>query len=414
METIFHRYSFDITTPSGMAAWASFKMERKAAGARIMGPVFHKASDAERSINDGDTVTLDMRHLFDNQWNTEIVAGIPLCLRVFDWLEEAEMPNLSAGFGAPRGIRRGHWLEITSDMTAIRRDTLKCGYCGYKTPKQDAPTFCPSCIGSEYLTPEIFYMTRLAPVASGSSSKARPPLSELEQAERRAAWQDANREGAKTQAGAKLAAFRAATVTQWEKELLSANTKHAGIMWLLAHDFGGLAQSNTIFYPHTGRFCFGWRTAIDYELAREIMGKFSDGGFPFPYDIKTVDHGQFSSEAHSDPKGQPGEISRYDHAIATAVIWEAMISERRDLPGLNDYFDRYGACEARAKAESLADAMEVDWQAVHATGEYGSCYDWDFAPAWIAANVSFNADGAELANPRKPASFFLADAAKDN
>lgn len=288
METILHAYSFDTNTPEGRNAWRAFKAERVAEGARIMGPVFHKGGEA--TAYDGATISLDPVNLFHNQWAT--AQGF----RAFDWLLIADGRDGRMFDQSPYGIKRGYWLELTDEMRAIRRDTFVCGYCGHKVPRDGAPVFCPACLGSEYLTPEALHLTRLAPVAVGSDEDARPALSGAEADERNKAWLDANRESAKTRAGAKLASFQAAVIVKHEKARCLADAEFNGLMWLIDHDLGGLAQSNAIYYAHTGRFGFGWRHAIPYNLGGEITGTLNDKGFPYPYDIVIERRGKVSSD----------------------------------------------------------------------------------------------------------------------
>lgn len=292
LSTTLHSYAFDTTTPEGLAAWHEFKAQRQASGARIHGPVFSDGQFRRFLPLDGSAVELETAHLFDNQWNALTPTGEGV--RVFDWWLEAEASHHSQISGAPRGMKRGHWLEITPKMIALRRDWLKCGYCGHEKHVSQGLTFCPDCIGSEYLKPSDFALTRLAPVAAGSEKGARPPLSEDEQAERLALYQDAQREGAKTRAGAKLAKFRANVEAKAAKAMKDADRERAGMLWLLDHDLGGIACDNVIFYNHTGRFSFGWRTPIDDTVAHEIMGQLSDKGFPFPYDVATASGGKLS------------------------------------------------------------------------------------------------------------------------
>lgn len=292
LQTILHAYSFNTRTPEGLAAWTAFKAERKASGAPLFGPVWRETRE-DLSL-DGATLTLDPGagniNLFSDQWNATGPSGNGF--RVFDWLLHAEKSHPSQNFGAPAGIKRGYWLEYTEEMQRIRAETLTCGYCGHKRPIADAPEFCPACIGSEYLTPEDFPLTRLAPVAAARGK--RPDLSEAESAERLALWTEAQREGAKTRTGEKLAKFRAKVEATAAKAKASAETERAGLLWLLDHDLGGLACDNVIYYSHTGRFGIGWRAKLQGSLAHEIMGQLSDAGFPFPYDVETIDLGKLS------------------------------------------------------------------------------------------------------------------------
>lgn len=215
LSTILHAYSFDTRTPEGLAAWQAFKAERKASGAPLFGPVYHGVR--EDLAHDGATIELDPGagniNLFQDQWNATAAGG--LGFRAFDWILHAERSHRSQIVGAPAGIKRGYWLEQTEEMRRLRADTLTCGYCGHKHPIADAPAFCPACIGSEYLTPADFPLTRLAPVADGRGKAARLQRSiagdqmrmreqvqselrtaERHRAEHQASWQAALLEGA--------------------------------------------------------------------------------------------------------------------------------------------------------------------------------------------------------------------------
>ena len=287
IETTVHSYHFDVSSTEGREAWQAFKAERIASGARIFGPVFHPWF-GDKSDQNGATVTLETAHLFDNQWNATFPDGREA--RLFDWFLQA---HHGGGYrdSAPQNIRRGHYLAMTDEMRRVRAETAACGYCGKQRPMKGAPAFCPACIGSEYLKPEDFKLTRLRPVAATGD---RAPLSAEEQEERLAAYQEAQREGAKTRAGAKLTAFRARVIAKAEKKTRDAATERDGFLWLLEHDLGGLAADNCIFYSHTGRFGFGWRAKLSDDLAAEVMGKLSDEGFPYPYDVETVGEGKLS------------------------------------------------------------------------------------------------------------------------
>jgi hypothetical protein len=285
LQTVIHCYYFDTNTPAGAAAWAQFRRQRIASGARIHGPVFHTRGPGDLSSDNGATVTLDTGenhvNLFDNQWSASFPDG--RAARLFDWLLEAEHPRA----GAPAGIKRGHWLELTPDMVALRQNTATCGYCGHKMPTAEAPAFCPKCIGSQYLKPTELHLTRMLPVSTGFGAK-RAPLTEAEQAERIPAYNEARREGMRTQEGQRLSKFRAEINAKHESKVRNATRERDGFAWLIDHDLGGIAMDNALFYSHTGRFGFGWREKLSDALAAEFMGKLSDEGFPFPYDVETV------------------------------------------------------------------------------------------------------------------------------
>jgi len=94
----------------------------------------------------GETIELETKFLFDNQWNTAPTKTSDNGLRVFDWAE-AIYPN--------RDIREGQWLEQTDEMIGLRNDNLKCHWCGNVSPKavivDDTCPFCDA-VGFRLLT----------------------------------------------------------------------------------------------------------------------------------------------------------------------------------------------------------------------------------------------------------------------
>lgn len=296
LSTVLRTYHFNTDEPGQDAAYKALRAKMKAAGVR---PFVSWSGDGGHTLPDaldGGAVQLETAHLFADQWNTAPIPGDSSALgrRLFDWAEDAR-PDRGQPIGsmAPRNIRRGHYLEQTPEMAAVRRDTLKCGYCGHYERRDAGHVFCPACPGSEYLEPDNLKLTRLRPVAESNSGKF-PELTETERAERMAVYQEAQREGAKTRAGAKLEAFRARVVAKAEKERRNVETERDGLLWLLDHDLGSLAAENVIFYSHTGRFGFGWWAPLDYAFACEIMGQLSDAGFPYPYDVETRERGRLN------------------------------------------------------------------------------------------------------------------------
>lgn len=118
---------------------------------------------------DNTTINLDTKYLFNNQWNTEKVKTCEQGIRVFDWAENI-FPN--------RKIKEGYYLDQTEEMAEIRKNTLKCGFCGkqYKWHRH-LGTFCTNCIGSKYLELNELPLLRLLPV---NEDTQRVPLSSTE------------------------------------------------------------------------------------------------------------------------------------------------------------------------------------------------------------------------------------------
>lgn len=261
MKTTIHYYRFDISDPKQADACNALHAELRATPGRgsFMNALCHEYNDGAGS----EEVTLETKHLFDNQWNTPE-------RRVFDWYE-AIFPN--------RSIKQGHYLDITPEMREIRRNTNKCGFCGAQEPAQKGYVFCPHCIDSEYLKEEDLHLTRMVPV--DEQRKARAPLSEAERAHLMPLYVKAQTEGATTRGKARLKKQRADLLRKRNTAIENANTEYNGLIWLMDH---GISINNVIYYSHTGRFGFGWRKPIgDAEYSR-LVDLLCE--FPFDYDIK--------------------------------------------------------------------------------------------------------------------------------
>jgi hypothetical protein len=64
-------------------------------------------------------------------------------------------------------------------------------------------------------------------------------------------------------------------------DIKASEIELAAFTWLINNH---VDIENCIYYNHTGRFCFGWRTPIDSAKVPELSQKLID--FPFEYDIK--------------------------------------------------------------------------------------------------------------------------------
>jgi len=120
LETKLHHYRYDIDDPKDYGAWIHTKEQLKLEGLEVFDTI---AMDLRKKRNwyanikklEGQTIYLETKYLFNNQWNT--VRG----LRLMDWAETI-YPN--------KDINEGYWLEQTNEMRAIRKKYNKCKYCG--------------------------------------------------------------------------------------------------------------------------------------------------------------------------------------------------------------------------------------------------------------------------------------------
>lgn len=276
LKTTIHAYRFDVSKADEKEAYAAL-----CAKLANHPPKMHSSSWAAgpghyefvRDI-DGQTVELETEHLFDNQWNTAPIPGkSDKGLRVFDWAEDACLPN--------KFFKQGHYLDQTDEMREIRRNTDACGYCGKQEPAAKGYVFCPHCIGSQYLTVESLPMTRMVPVCE-SFNFQRAPLTKAEADYLLPLYKEAQLHGHTERDKARIAKKRADIKAKYEKALRVADEEYLGLLWLMDH---GIKTDNVIYYSHTETFSFGWRTPLGPELETELLGELE--GFPFAYELQT-------------------------------------------------------------------------------------------------------------------------------
>ena len=275
LRTTLHTYCFDLTVPAEKAAWADLKA-RLAQGPHCHGPVIADVYVGFRPL-DGRAVDLETKHLFSNQWNTAPIDGVSATgRRVFDWALESEY---SAG---SKRIRRGHYLDQTSDMREIRRNTSACGYCGHQESAQRGLVFCDHCLDSAYLKASDLPLLRMLPVEMDMPGRA--PLSAAESAYLLPLYRKAQTTGSTARGSARIAKARAAILAERDRAITNANARYDGFTWLMDR---GINTENVLYYNHTGRFGFGWRQPVDAETLAELLECISE--FRFPYDIKCAD-----------------------------------------------------------------------------------------------------------------------------
>jgi hypothetical protein len=208
-------------------------------------------------------LTLETEHLFENQWNSA-EAG-----RVFDWYEGINFNN--------RLLKFGHYLEITPEMEAVRHNTVACGYTGHQFPAEGAPVFnvTERGLASYGLKESELHMLRLLPIWPENQKRA--PLTPEEREYLLPLYVKA-REKVNAAAREKQ---RAEVEAEYKRDSARAEMEYNGKIWLLDR---GLSLENVIFYNHTERFSFGWRTPYGPTAALSIADALQ--GFPFAYDIQ--------------------------------------------------------------------------------------------------------------------------------
>lgn len=165
-----HRYHFNLENKEDREAWTAMQAEASAHGlvcTTFLGRQSKKPFPLEPGTH---VIELEIKHLFDNQWNSGPLTSEDEGWRVFDWVRYS-WPNES--------IMEGHWIEPNEGTRQVRRTMLKCGYCGHQQPAASGHIFCPDCIDSQYLKEADLHLTRLKAIDDPSQRK---PLTEAENA----------------------------------------------------------------------------------------------------------------------------------------------------------------------------------------------------------------------------------------
>lgn len=285
MKTMMHMYYFDIGNADEAAQYAELKASLKQTHPPCMrshGGDWHYQKARHRL-----EVTLETEHLFNDQWNTAPVEGVSdKGLRIFDWAEDY------MGTGRNPNIRMGYWIDQTPEMIEVRRNRNVCAYCGTQEDAARGTVFCGKCIDSPYLKESDLYLTRMIPVKDKRGNM--PPLSEAEKAHLLPLYRLAQTKGITERGKARIIKMREEIENKYTRTLAKAKREHDGMLWLMDHDLVQIADQNTIYYDHTGRFCFGWRTPLSADLVSLLLDKISE--FPFPYDIKCADGRELSGD----------------------------------------------------------------------------------------------------------------------
>lgn len=248
-------YYFDTCKPEEATAYQSLKDALRARGLKCFetwgGGVGHYAVGQKH----GGQVEIETTHLFNNQFNTTNA-------RLHDWAQDYPI-NFSDR------IKKGHYLVSgpgADKLSELRRNTSACGYCGKQEPAAKGYVFCPHCLDSDYLTLETLHLTRMQPVAS---SKDRAPLTDAEAANLVPQFLQAKLHGSTERGKARIAKERAAIESDYIKTVAKATEERDAKRWIIDHAPGLMA--NHIFYSHTGKHCFGWRTPLSAAEVSQLL-----------------------------------------------------------------------------------------------------------------------------------------------
>ena len=283
MQTIVHAYHFDISKPAEKAAWEELR-----AVLSVGHPHRMKSHGGERlhyqtgQALDGKAIELETAHLFSNQWNSAPIEGFStIGYRLFDWAQD----SLWYKGRENRIIKQGYYLEQTDEMREVRANTMACGYCGKQEPAAKGSVFCPQCLDSAYLKQEDLPMLRMRPTNVDRFAEPLPPLTKAESDYLLPLYKEAQTKGNTERGKARIAKAKASIETEYQASIRNATEKRDAANWIMGIIPGQL--DNWIFYTHTGRHAFGWRTALGQVQLDAILEVISE--FPFSYDLICAD-----------------------------------------------------------------------------------------------------------------------------
>jgi hypothetical protein len=253
MKTKLHRYYFDTSNPDELEAYNELNKTLKATPGRGQWMnVYPTASLDYKNVPIGE-VTLETKHLFSNQWNTECGH------RVFDWYE---------GIYPNKSIKRGHYLDITPEMTAIRDTTFKCGYCGKEVNKG---VYHLECLSSEYITPECFSL--LHPKAVSDTTRYEK-LTKEEMERYTTLWFKAKEHHARASIESNVAAYKKDREIQERKFSLKIRLLERGI------------PKDLFIVYDLDNVTFGWNEPVSELIADWLEAKLKN--MDIPWTIKSV------------------------------------------------------------------------------------------------------------------------------
>lgn len=278
MKTIIHSYYFNLNNKSEEQDYSELVTRLRKTHKK-----FHATGDYYYPNLDGAEIELETQHIFENQWNTAPIGKYTKGLRVFDWAESA----IFNGGREDRTIKKGHYLDLKPEMIAIRKETLQCGYCGHYYPRTTEQKFCTHCLDSPYLEVKDLKLLRLVPV-EGKWSRNAPELTVEEYDNLFPLYHDSQVRGKVARDKEKLEEQRRRIQKDFDDTIqkkipmleATGKVEYIGKNWLLSHD---ISIENVIYYSHTHKFSFGWRTPLASEVQATLRELLKD--FPYPWEF---------------------------------------------------------------------------------------------------------------------------------
>jgi len=260
IKTTVHLFKFDTSNDKQRKAWGDFRRELEETRHR-----FHAWGDSNHfDFEDGQEIELETKCVFGDQWNTACGK------RVFDFNDPVFHNS---------HLHSGYYLDVTPEMLEVRRNTLKCGYCGKHYQAAQGYVFCEACLDSAYLKETELHLLRLKNCEYRKNTSE--PLTEAERAHLLPLYVERQTTGADSRAVQAKKNIRAGVEREYKQKTEDARNRYDGLIWLLDHDVN---INNVIYYGHTGRFGFGWRTPVSADVKSALLDILCE--FPFDYDIK--------------------------------------------------------------------------------------------------------------------------------
>lgn len=272
IKTVLHSYTFNLKDKEQKAQYGKLVDKLTAMGLVCFTGMDPRTDSRHYAENihplDGQTIELETKFVFNNQWNTAPTATSDQGLRVFDWAQPHRIEFEHIVFGM--------WLEQTEEMKSLRDNTYKCGYCG-KNHYKPKIEFCSSCLDSEYLQESDLDLLLLLPVSQEDTKRkgVKAPESLVKEYRDRQLYASTVTRPAKEMAKA---------AKRWDKDIAEMKESQAKLAkvvevmeWAKANN---LNTSNFIVYSHTNTICIGWQRKLSKREVNDYQTLFAEKKCP--------------------------------------------------------------------------------------------------------------------------------------
>ncbi len=253
------RYSFDIREPEEKAKYEKIQEECKALGYKLFDVT--DTTPWDKRVKEGE-YEIELKHLFNNQYNTVAIDDDTPGKRVHDWYESI---NWEA-----RHRKSGYYLTgDIAQLKAAKDNRLNCGYCGAQYDKGlTTHKLCTKCVGSEYLTEDNWPLLILIPVSEERDYEGcKACLSSSDLTKLREEFEAAKVERRRLLTARRLAKADQVLIDAAKKAESNLAEAHIKAV-LLRLD---LDIDDVIYYSHTKEWVWGWRKPVTGAERAAIM-----------------------------------------------------------------------------------------------------------------------------------------------